>query len=265
MLIAMPLLTEQELGGIPFASALMRLLSIDKVNDLYDRYCGLNGPAFARAVLNDLGVRYEIENVGMLDELPEGPFITISNHPYGHIDGVILVDLFGHLRRDYKVMVNSVLARIDSLEGNFICVTPVGTERTAPAKDSIHGIKEALRHVREGHPLGLFPAGAVSDFSLKDGCVRDREWQEPVIRLIRRLGVPILPVTFRDGNSPFYYRLGLIDWRVRLLRLPSEVFNKRDKPVRLAIGNIISVKEQEEYEDDDAFRAFLRKKVYGLK
>ena len=265
MLIAMPLLTEQELGGIPFASALMHLLSIDKVNDLYDRYCGLNGPAFARAVLNDLGVCYEIENVGMMDELPEGPFITISNHPYGHIDGIILVDPFGHIRRDYKVMVNGILGRIETLKDNFICVTPVGQERTAPSKDSIHGIKEALTHVREGHPLGLFPAGAVSDFSLKDGCVRDREWQEPVIRLIRRLGVPILPVTFRDGNSPFYYSLGLIDWRVRLLRLPSEVFNKRDKPVRLAIGNIISVKEQKEYEEDDAFRAFLRKKVYGLK
>ena len=263
--IAMPLITEQELGRIPFASILLRLLSIDKVNELYDRNSGLTGPSFARAVLNDLGVRYEIENVEMLDELPEDTFITVSNHPYGHIDGIILVDLFGRLRTDYKVMVNSLLGRIETLSGNFICVTPVGTERTTPAKDSLHGIKEALSHVRDGHPLGIFPAGAVSDFSVKDGCVRDREWQEPVIRLIRRFRVPIIPVTFRDGNSPFYYSLGLIDWRVRLLRLPSEVFNKKDKPVRLAIGKIISVKEQDDLEDISEFRSFLWKKVYELK
>lgn len=265
MLIAMPLLTEQELGGIPFASALMHLLSIDKVNDLYDRYCGLNGPAFARAVLMDLGVRFEIKNMEVLDSLPDGPFITISNHPYGHIDGIILVDLFGHLRRDYKVMVNKILGRIEPLQANFISVTPVGAERTPPTATSMAGVRDVLKHVREGHPIGLFPAGAVSDLSIKERRVRDREWQEPVIRLIKKLDVPILPVTFNDRNSAFYYTLGLLDWRIRLLRLPSEVFNKRGKTIRVSIGNIISPEEQEEFNDLDDFRQFLRNKVYELK
>ena len=263
--IAMPLLTEQELGGIPFASALMRFLSMDKVNDLYDRYCGLNGPAFTRAVLMDLGVRFEIKNMEVLDSLPDGPFITISNHPYGHIDGIILVDLFGHLRRDYKVMVNKILGRIEPLQANFISVTPVGAERTPPTATSMAGVRDVLKHVREGHPIGLFPAGAVSDLSIKERRVRDREWQEPVIRLIKKLDVPILPVTFNDRNSAFYYTLGLLDWRIRLLRLPSEVFNKRGKTIRVSIGNIISPEEQEEFNDLDDFRQFLRNKVYELK
>ena len=263
--IAMPLLTEQELGGISFASALMRFLSMDKVNDLYDRYCGLNGPAFARAVLMDLGVRFEIKNMEVLDSLPDGPFITISNHPYGHIDGIILVDLFGHLRRDYKVMVNKILGRIEPLQANFISVTPVGAERTPPTATSMAGVRDVLKHVREGHPIGLFPAGAVSDLSIKERRVRDREWQEPVIRLIKKLDVPILPVTFNDRNSAFYYTLGLLDWRIRLLRLPSEVFNKRGKTIRVSIGNIISPEEQEEFNDLDDFRQFLRNKVYELK
>ena len=261
----MPLLTEQELGGIPFASALMRFLSMDKVNDLYDRYCGLNGPAFTRAVLMDLGVRFEIKNMEVLDSLPDGPFITISNHPYGHIDGIILVDLFGHLRRDYKVMVNKILGRIEPLQANFISVTPVGAERTPPTATSMAGVRDVLKHVREGHPIGLFPAGAVSDLSTKERRVRDREWQEPVIRLIKKLDVPILPVTFNDRNSAFYYTLGLLDWRIRLLRLPSEVFNKRGKTIRVSIGNIISPEEQEEFNDLDDFRQFLRNKVYELK
>ena len=261
----MPLLTKQELGNIPCFDLLTRLLSVDKVNDLYDRNSKCIGPAFARAVLRDLDINYEALNLEMLDSLPAGPFITISNHPFGHIDGIILIDLFGHLSCDYKVMVNRMLGRIKPLQDNFICVTPVGEERTVPTKESLHGVKEALKHVRCGHPLGLFPAGAVSDLSIKDRCVRDREWQEPVIRLIKKLNVPILPVTFIDGNSVFYYTLGLLDWRIRLLRLPSEVFNKRGKTIRISFGNIISPEEQDEFDDMDDFRKFLRNKVYELK
>jgi len=268
----MPLLTTDELGkmnslfrgrlGNAISRGLMRVLSVDKVNDLYDRNSHLGGPAFARAVLEDIGVEYEVIHRERLYELPEGPFIIICNHPYGSIDGVILVDLFGHLRPDFKVMVNGILGRIETLGDNFIHVVPTGNERTAPTNESINGIRNSINHVREGHPLGIFPSGAVSDLSLRDRCVRDREWQEPVIRLIRRLNVPIIPVHFLDRNSDFYYSLGLIDWKVRLLRLPAEVFNKRGKPVRVGIGQIITPERQRKFKDVASFGDYLRKCVY---
>lgn len=272
--IDMPLLSIDELGkaapvfrgaaGNAFGKALMRLLAVDKVNDLYDRNIGFAGPDFARAVLEDIGVEYEVIGRERLEHLPDGPFITISNHPYGSIDGVMLVDLFGHIRPDFKVMVNKFLSRIETLSDNFICVTPVGADRTAPTGDSIQGIKDSVAHVRGGHPLGLFPSGAVSDLSIRDRCIRDREWQEPVIRLIRKLGVPVVPVRFLDRNSDFYYSLGLIDWRVRLLRLPGEVFNKRGKRTRIAIGEIIGPEVLNGFDDIKDLRDFLRKAVYNL-
>lgn len=271
----MPLLTVKELesmapvfrggAGNAFARFLMKVLSVDKCNDLYDRNSALTGPEFARAVLKDIGVSYEIENMEELDNLPDGPFITISNHPYGGIDGIILVDIFGHLNRNYKVMVNRFLGRVESLSENFICVTPTGETRSAPTEASIQGVKDALRHVKGGYPLGIFPSGAVSDLSIRDRSVRDREWQEPVIRLIRKLRVPIVPVAFLDGNSAFYYSLGLIDWKVRLLKLPSEVFNKRGTTVRVALGNMITPEQQAGYDDINEFRSFLRSSVYELK
>jgi putative hemolysin len=175
----------------------------------------------------------------------------------------MLVDLFGHIRPDYKVMVNKFLGRIDTLRGNFICVTPTVEERTAPTRDSIQGIKEAVAHIRSGGVLGLFPSGAVSDLSLKDGCIRDREWQEPVIKLIKKLNVPIVPVHFLDRNSNFYYSLGLIDWKVRILRLVAEVFNKRGKRTRIAIGEIITPEQQDNFSDIRQFEDFLRNKVYN--
>lgn len=249
--------------GNAFCRTLMRMLSIDKVNDLYERNSLIKGPDFARAVLEEIGVEYEILNPEVLRHLPHGPFITISNHPYGHIDGVMLVDLFGHIRPDFKVMVNKFLGRIDTLHDNFICVTPTGEERAVPTKDSLQGVKEALAHIRSGGVLGLFPSGAVSDLSVKEGCIRDREWQEPVMRLIKKLNVPIVPVHFLDKNSNFYYSLGLVDWRLRLLRLVPEVFNKRGKRQRIAIGEIISPEIQAEFTDLARFSIFLRNKVYN--
>jgi len=269
----MPLLTLNELEkatplfrgkcGNAFCKVLMRMLAIDKVNDLYGRNSDYRGPDFARAVLEDIGVKYEILNADVLQRLPDGPFITISNHPYGHIDGVMLVDIFGHIRPDFKVMVNKFLGRIETLGDNFICVTPTIGERTAPTGDSIQGIKDAVAHIRGGGVLGLFPAGAISDLSLKDGCIRDREWQEPVIRLIKKMNVPIVPVHFLDRNSNFYYSLGLIDWKVRLLRLIAEVFNKEGKSTRIAIGEIITPEQQSEFSDIRQFGDFLRNKVYN--
>ena len=111
----------------------------------------------------------------------------------------MLVDLFGHIRPDFKVMVNRFLGRIKALESNFICVTPNGSERSAPTKDSVQGIRDAIAHIRDGHPLGIFPSGAVSDLSIKDRCIRDRQWQEAVLRLIKKLNVPVVPVISSTG------------------------------------------------------------------
>lgn len=269
----MPLLTLNEIENLipvfrgKFGNALgkgaMHLLSIEKVNNLYDNNLDYYGPDFAHNVLKDIGVEYELLNSERLDSLPQGPFITISNHPYGHIDGVMLVDLFGHLRDDYKVMVNKFLGRIEPLGENFICVTPIGEERGVPTKESIQGIKDAVAHIRAGHPLGIFPSGAVSDLSLKEGCIRDRKWQEPVIKFIKKMNVPIVPVHFQDRNSNLYYSLGLIDWRIRLLRLPAEVFNKHDRRIRIAIGEIISPDQSAEFTDPTEFGEFLRNMVYS--
>ena len=270
--MTMPLLTADELErmsplfkgrlGKAIADGLMHVLSVDEVNDLYDRHKDQRGVDFADAVLKDVGVGHVLS---MLPTLPDGPFITVSNHPCGHLDGVLLIDIFGHIRQDYKVMVNGVLSRIEPLKENFISVTPVGNDRGMPTAVSIKGVKEALVHLRSGGALGLFPAGAVSDLSIRDGCVRDRQWQEPVIRLIMKAGVPVVPVRFFDGNSFLYYALGCMGWRVRLLRLPAEVFNKRGRKIRVGIGPVVTPEQIAGFGNDVlALRDYLRSCVYDM-
>ncbi|MBR4312497.1 MAG: hypothetical protein IKT86_04050, partial [Bacteroidaceae bacterium] len=174
---------------------------------------------------------------------------------------------FGHRRADYKLMVNQFLSRVEALSPSLIPVTPTGVERTVATRESIMGVRRALAHLRSGGALGLLPAGAISDFSLRDGCVRDREWQPAIIAFMAKAKVPILPVHFIDRNSSFFYMLGLIDWRVRLLRLPGEVFNKAHRPVRIVVGPVISVEAQHQYLATHTLKEYgmwLRERVYGV-
>jgi len=152
---------------------------------------------------------------------------------------------------------------IYGLAPNFISVNPTIEQRQVTGT-SINGIKEALRQLREGEPLCLFPSGAVADLKPLEGWIlKEREWQDAAIRLIRKARVPVIPIRFLDHNSWFYYSLGLIDYRVRFARLFHEVANKAGQQHRIVIGETISVEQQNAVPDDD-FKAFLRSSVYDM-
>jgi putative hemolysin len=246
------------------AESLMHLLAIDKVNQVYDNSGAYTGAEFTTRLLNDLGVNYAVGNAERLKLLPEGPFITVSNHPYGGLDGIMSIDLIAGIRADYKFMVNKMISLVKTLKDNVISVTPTGNKKTGLTSTSIRGIRETLEHLHNGHPVGFFPSGAVSDFSLRDFRIRDRKWQPSILHVIRSVKVPILPMRFFDRNSFFFYFLGLINWRIRALRLPSEVFNKRERELRIGIGNIVSPKEQLQFNDAESLGTFLRKSVYEM-
>ena len=244
------------------------MTGIAKVNALHDRVdtAGVPyGPAFAKALLDDVGVDFRVGNPERLDSLPEGPFIVIANHIYGHLDGICLLDLFGRQRPETKVMVNEMLTWIPGLAPSFIAVNPVNAASKGVSDTSINGVKNALLQLQEGGPLCLFPSGAVADLKPREHwTLSEREWQDAAIRLIQKARVPVIPVRFFDRNSRFYYALGLLDYRIRFVRLFHEMFNKHGQTPRMGIGEVISVQEQEKYTDLQEFKAFLRSSVYDM-
>lgn len=264
-------------AGNALAGTLLRMTGVARLEELYAKVEGKKGPEASEAFLKEIGASYAVTGGEHLSSLGAGPFITVSNHPIGSLDGIILVDYMARRYPDYRVLVNKVLMRIKVLEDNFISVTPTGETRTAPTAESISGIRAAMEHVRGGHPLGIFPSGAVSDkipgprpvVTMPDGStyteprVRDRDWQLPMIKFIASANVPVVPVRFFDGNSGFYYNLGMLfGWKVRLLRFPKEVFNKAGKTLRLGIGPVISPEEQQRCASPEELRTLLRGSVY---
>lgn len=246
------------------AEIFLRLCAIDKVNRVYENSGKYTGAKFADSLLNDLGVNYVIGNAERLIQLPQEAFITVSNHPYGGLDGIILIDLIAGIRSDYKLMVNKIIALVKTMQENFISVIPLSNRKEDIKGTNLRAVRETMTHLNNGHPVGFFPSGAVSDFRIKDLRIKDRKWQTGILHLIYKAKVPILPIRFFDINSKFFYFLGFINWRIRSLRLPSEVFNKKGHAPRIGIGNLISVKEQEKFPDVSALGAYLRQAVYSM-
>ena len=245
----------------------LKLTGIDKVNETHNRVgeAGIpDGPEFAKGILDDVGIDFRIGHAERLQNLPEGPFIAIANHIYGHVDGICLVDVLGHVRPKTKVMVNEFLMWIKGLTPNFISVNPTLGTKGGATSTSINGVKAALLNIREGEPLALFPSGAVADLKPRLGwTLHEREWQEAAIKLIRKSHVPIVPIRFFDHNTWFYYGLGLLDYRLRFVRLFHELFNKRGTHPRMGIGEIITVEQQDAVPEAE-FKDFLRHSVYDM-
>lgn len=252
--------------GTFLGKLLIKCLSVDKVNKVHANNCHLRGAAFTSALLNDplIDIKYKLHHAEVLDRLPEGAFITVSNHPIGSIDGIILIDIMAARRPDFKVMVNGTLTKIGAMADNFVSVTP-DSKNAGPSQANVNGVRYSFQRLKEGHPMGFFPAGAISFYNKEEKKIRDLSWAHSVIRLIRKSNVPVYPVYFDFLNSRFFYWLGQVDWRIRTLRIPVEAFNKRGETVHVYIGDPIPPEEIKSFTDDKELAAFLYDKTYGAK
>jgi putative hemolysin len=240
---------------------LMKVLKISTLNKFYDKNKHLEDVAFLNAILDDLEIKFEIPEEDFKRLPKDGAYITISNHPLGGIDGVLLLKLMLEREPNFKIIANFLLHRIAPLKKYIMPVNPF--ENHKDAKSSVIGIKETLIHLKEGKPLGMFPAGEVSTY--KDGkLVVDKPWEVGAIKVIRKAQVPVVPIYFHAKNSQLFYFLSKIGDTLRTAKLPSELFSQKDRVIKVRIGKPISVNEQNEYETIEEYSNFLRKKTYIL-
>ncbi|MDI6032601.1 lysophospholipid acyltransferase family protein [Flavobacterium sp. LB2P84] len=240
---------------------LMKVLKISTLNKVYDRNKHLKDVAFLNGILDDLQIKFEIPEEDLKRLPKEGAYITISNHPLGGIDGVLLLKLMLEREPNFKIIANFLLHRIEPLKKYIMPVNPF--ENHKDAKSSVVGIKETLRHLSDGKPLGMFPAGEVSTY--KDGKLMvDKPWEEGAIKVIRKAQVPVVPIYFHAKNSRLFYLLSKISSTFRTAKLPSEVFSQKRRVIKVRIGKPISVSEQNEHATIEEYSEFLRKKTYML-
>ena len=253
--------------GVYLSKKIIRWTAFDKVNRIHGNHYTLRGSAFTTAMLSDplMDVSYEVHNREILEQLPEGAFITVSNHPIGSLDGIILIDIFASIRPDFKVMVNEMLSHISAMGDNFISVIPKTDSNQESNNKNTNGIRLSLSQIRGGHPMGFFPAGAMSFYNKKMKKVRDLPWTHSIIRLIRKANVPVIPVYFDCTNSKSFYRLGRISWKLRSIFVAREAFNKKGRTLHVYLGNPIPPENIKSKPNDKELADFLYNSTYNIK
>lgn len=239
----------------------MKTTKLSRINKEYDKRKNFEGPEFIASIFKEFEIDYEIPEKDLKRIPKTGPFITISNHPLGGIDGMILMKLVLEQRKDFKVIANFLLHRLDPLRPYILPVNPF--EDHKEAQSSISGMKKAIAHLKEGHALGIFPAGEVSTDRDKNHIV-DKPWEPSAMKLIQKSKVPVVPIYFHAKNSLFFYRLASMSDILRTAKLPSEMLSQRRRKIKVRVGHPISVEDQQEHSNLEAYTAFLRRKTYML-
>ncbi len=240
---------------------LLKVLRISTINKIYNNNKHLKELNFFSALLDDFQINFEIPEEDFKRIPKNGAFMTVSNHPLGGIDGILLLKLLIEKRPDYKIIGNFLLHRIEPMIPFVMPVNPF--EDRKDVQSSLSGIKNALLHLKQGKPLGVFPAGEVSTY--KDGkLIVDRPWEESVIKLIQKAKVPVIPIYFHAKNSKLFYVLSKLNPKLRTAKLPSELLSQKGRIIKVRIGRAIKVKDQEMYNNTQDLCDFIRKKTYML-
>ena len=237
------------------------VLGLGTINRLFDGAADYQGPEFADHLLENMNITINV-SPEQLENIPkEGGFIVVSNHPFGAIEGVMLLSVIAKKRPDFKVMANFILSHIPNLKECFFAVNPF--EKNPEWKSSVGGIKGAIQHVAAGNGLGIFPAGEVSRYHGHD-YPEDLPWSTSIARMIKNAEVPVIPVFWEGNNSKMFYAVDKIHPMLGTARLTRELINKHDNCFNLQIGKPILPAEIVLYENPKELAAYLRSRSYAL-
>ncbi len=248
----------------PAATFLMGFTKLNKVNELYDRVKDKTGKDFFDAFVRERNIQYIVFEEDLAKIPKTGPFIIVSNHPLGAIDGVLMCKIISEIRPDFKIMGNFLLEKIKPMEPFVIPVNPFGGDRKN-IRNSLNGMRETLRYLEEGGCVGIFPAGEVSNKNNQYNEIRDKEWEKPALKLIKNAKVPVIPMYFHAKNSNFFYNIAKVHPDLQTLLLPSEMMRDRTSPIRIRIGKAVTVKNIQEHESLEELNEYLQTKIYFLR
>ncbi|MCI5095065.1 MAG: lysophospholipid acyltransferase family protein [Rhodobacteraceae bacterium] len=240
-------------------------LSILRMVNRFERQnAQYRGQKFWKGALDVMGIdlltpREQLENIPK-----DGPVVVVANHPHGMVDGMILAELIGRVREDYRILTRSVLTGLDEAATSFMIPVPFPHDPEAQRK-MVEMRAKAMAHLKEGGVVALFPSGVVMSSDTWFGPAIEREWNVFTAQMIRRSGAQVVPIRFPGANSRWYQIANRISPILRQGLLLHEIVRSCKKPQSPVIGEPLTEAEMERlHSDPRGFMAWLRERTMGL-
>jgi putative hemolysin len=248
----------------PLEPALLKILFPDKLlrSVPEPESCAGSAAKFAEQLLQNLNIRYHISDLDMQRIPATGSALIVANHPFGFLEGLLLLTVLERVRPDYRIVANGLLSSVAALRGRLIFVNPF--QESASAQENGKSLRASLEWLQSGGMLVTFPAGEVAHLNWRERSVADPKWNTAPARLACKAGCPTVPLFFDGANSLRFQMMGTIHPRLRTLNLARELVNKSKQTIQIRIGSPIPAGVMRGYDDAEAATEYQRARTYLL-
>ncbi|MEL6586515.1 MAG: lysophospholipid acyltransferase family protein [Pseudomonadota bacterium] len=215
------------------------------------------GQEFFTHSLRVMGIRIDTPEA-QIQRIPKtGPVVIVANHPHGLVDGMVLAELIGRVRTDYKILTRSLLTGVPEI-GQFMIPVPFPHEQDAQAK-FLEMRQQSMAHLAQGGVVVLFPSGSVAASETWFGPAIEKEWNPFTAKMIRLSGATVVPIHFEGRNSRAYQIANLISATLRQGLLLHEVVHALNRPQAPQVRDAILPQEWKPHASTPSeFMAWLR-------
>lgn len=221
------------------------------------------GQPFWKQALDLLGINLLTKQSEIAKIPKKGSLVITANHPHGLVDGMVLAELIGRVRMDYKILTRSLLTGVKQID-QFMIPVPFDHEENS-LKKSLEMRKSAMEHLEKGGVIIIFPSGKVASSETMFGNVVEGDWNPFTAKLIQKSGANVLPIFFPGSNSRLYQIANQISATLRQGLLIYEVVHAMNKPQSPLVGNLIKQNEIEPWQSDPrGFMRWLREQTLAM-
>ena len=221
------------------------------------------GQPFWKQALDLLGINL-LTKQSEISKIPKkGSLVITANHPHGLVDGMVLAELIGKVRTDYKILTRSLLTGVKQID-QFMIPVPFDHEEDA-LKKSLEMRKSAMDHLENGGVVVIFPSGKVASSETMFGDVVEGDWNPFTAKLIQKSGANVVPIFFPGSNSRIYQIANQISATLRQGLLIYEVVHAMNKPQKPLVGSLIKQDEISVWKSDPrGFMRWLRERTLSM-
>ena len=230
----------------------------------YERRGGAQGRAFWAMALDVMGIAITTPAEQFARIPREGPVVVVANHPHGLVDGMIMAELIGRVRDDFRILTRELLTGLDEGASSYLIPVPFPHDKDAQRK-SVEMRAAAMDMLKAGGLICVFPSGVVASSKTAFGKVEEAEWNVFTAQMIRRSGAKVVPIHFRGHNSRLYQIANRLSATLRQAMLLHEVVYVCNKPHGPVIGEVLTDAQMEPLaRDPRGFIAWLRAHTLSL-
>src|SRR4029078_3447434 len=146
-----------------------------RLYDIWRREIAPTGNRCFGRMLELIGVTVRSQDQWPPANLPDTPLVIVANHPFGIGDGIAVLSMAEQLARPVRVTIHAELLKIDEMKPYSL---PIDFQETKEAlKNNLAVRQEALKLLKQGVTIVIFPSGGVATAPKGFGKAEDLPWK----------------------------------------------------------------------------------------